>query len=160
MRPSIMMTQRFLRFLPYIFQWECTYDARGNVVCENDPDDPGGETKYGIDKRSHPEVDVQALDEARAAEIYWREYWVKYGCEWLAKPLGEVFFNACVNCGPARARAILQATAVPHSAAAFLGEQEAFYRRLAAARPRLKKFLNGWLDRTAQLRKLAEHWGR
>jgi len=137
------MTQRFLRFIPFVFQWEGGYD--------NDPDDPGGETKFGIDKRSHPGVDIKSLTREQATEIYWREYWVKYGCEWHAEPLGEVFFNACVNCGEGRARKILQATPTPHTAAAFLAEQEAFYQRLAAARPALKKFLKGWLNRTADL---------
>lgn len=151
MRPSIMMTQRFLEFIPFIFRWEGGY--------ENDPDDPGGETHFGIDKRSHPDVDIQHLTKEAATEIYWREYWVKYGCEWYASPLGEVFFNACVNCGAARARAILAATPVPHTAAAFLEEQEAFYRRLVASRKGLRKFLKGWLNRTESLRQLVMQKG-
>jgi len=145
MRPSIMMTQRFLEFIPFIFRWEGGY--------ENDPDDPGGETNFGIDKRSHPDVDIQHLTKEGAMEIYWREYWVKYGCEWHAEPLGEVFFNACVNCGVGRARAILAATPAPHTASAFLEEQAAFYRRLVTARPGLQKFLKGWLNRTEDLRR-------
>ena len=27
----------------------------------NDPDDPGGETNFGIAKRSHPDVDIKNL---------------------------------------------------------------------------------------------------
>jgi len=96
------------------------------------------------------------LTQEQAAEIYWREYWVKYGCEWHAEPLGEVFFNACVNCGAGRARTILQALPVPHTAAAFLDGQAAFYRRLVAARPALTKFLKGWLNRAADLRQFVE----
>ena len=142
-----MMTQRFRRFLPFLFQWEGGYD--------NDPDDPGGETKFGIDKRSHPEVDIRNLTREAAAEIYWHDYWVKFGCEWHAEPLGEVFFNACVNCGAGRARLLLQALPVPHTAGAFLEAQEAFYRRLVAGKPGLAKFLKGWLNRTADLRRWA-----
>jgi len=151
MRLNIMMTQRFLRFIPFIFKWEGGY--------ENDPDDPGGETKFGIDKRSHPNVDIAHLTQEQATEIYWRGYWVRWGCEWLQEPVGEVFFNACVNCGPSRARAILDASPVPHTAAGFLDGQEAFYRRLAAARPGLGKFLKGWLNRTADLRRTMEKFG-
>lgn len=146
-----MMTQRFLKFIPFVFKWEGGYD--------NDPDDPGGETKYGIDKRSHPEVDIQSLTKEAATEIYWRDYWVRHGCEWLREPVGEVFFNACVNCGASRARAILKATPVPHTSAAFLDGQEAFYRRLSMARPGLRKFLKGWLNRTADLRRVVENGG-
>lgn len=141
------MTRRFLEFIPFIFKWEGGYD--------HDPDDPGGETNFGIDQRSHPGVDIRNLTQEKASEIYWRAYWVKHGCEWLGKPVGEVFFNACVNCGASRARALLAATPTPHTAAGFLDAQEAFYRRLAVARPPLRKFLQGWLNRTADLRRWA-----
>ena len=140
------MTRRFLEFIPFIFKWEGGYD--------NDPDDPGGETKFGIDKRSHPDVDIRNLTREGATAIYWRDYWVKHGCEWLDQPLGEVFFNACVNCGAGRARTLLAAiTTTPPTATAFLEAQEAFYRRLVTARPALKKFLKGWLNRTADLQR-------
>jgi lysozyme family protein len=140
-------SQRFLAFMPFIFKWEGGYD--------NDPDDPGGETKFGIDKRSHPNVDIRNLTRDGALEIYWNSYWVRQGCEWLAEPVGEVFFNACVNCGAARARALLEGAPIPHTADGFLDAQEAFYRRLAEARPPLRKYLKGWLNRTADLRRWA-----
>ncbi len=41
----------------------------------NDPADPGGETKYGITKRDHPNEDIRNLTPARAAQIYHQEYW-------------------------------------------------------------------------------------
>ena len=138
-----MMTPRFLEFMPFIFQWEGGY--------ENDPDDPGGETNYGIDKRSHPAVDIRRLTKAGALEIYWSDYWRKNGCESMPASLGEVFFNCCVNCGAGRARKLL--TGSNNSAAAFLDNQEAYYRRLAEARPASRKFLKGWLNRTAALRR-------
>ncbi|XHR28505.1 MAG: glycoside hydrolase family 108 protein [Chthoniobacteraceae bacterium] len=140
-------SKRFSAFMPFIFKWEGGYD--------NDPDDPGGETKYGIDKRSHPNVDIRALTREGAMEIYWRSYWVRYGCEWLAEPVGEVFFNACVNCGATRAQALLEAAPIPHTPGGFLDAQEAFYRRLADARPSLRKYLKGWLNRTGDLRRWA-----
>ena len=163
-----MMTERFLNFLPFIFKWECVLDRRGNVIVENDPADPGGETKYGIDKRSHPKVDVKNLTREGATEIYWREYWVKNNCETFPAGLGECYFNACVNCGSGRAAKIQHDPAYPHTAAGFLAAQEDFYRRLVAARiesrkahagevewlkeyPDLSKFLPGWLNRTADL---------
>lgn len=118
---------------------------------ENDPDDPGGATKFGIDKRSHPREDIRNLTEARAKEIYWEEYWLRYNCESYTYPMGEVIFNCCVNAGWGRAQKILATGAT--IADAFLDEQEAFYRRLAAARPSSKKFLRGWLNRTGALRK-------
>jgi len=138
------MTPRFLEFIPFIFKWEGGYD--------NDPDDPGGETHYGIDQRSHPDVDIKHLTQEEARQIYWEDYWVNDRCESHPFPLGEVFFNACVNCGAGRARKIL-ANGNP-SASAFLDNQEAFYQRLADARPTLRKYLKGWLNRTEDLRRV------
>ena len=40
------------------------------------PSDPGGETKYGIAKRSHPKEDIKNLTKERAAEIYEKDYWI------------------------------------------------------------------------------------
>ena len=41
----------------------------------NDPDDPGGETKYGISKRSYPDLDIPNLSRDQAIEIYRRDFW-------------------------------------------------------------------------------------
>ena len=43
----------------------------------NDPVDPGGETNFGIAKRSHPDVDIKNLTEEGAKEIYYQDYWMK-----------------------------------------------------------------------------------
>ncbi len=120
-------------------------------VFENDPDDPGGATKFGIDKRSHPNEDIRNLTEQRAQQIYQSEYWDKYDCDQYLYPMGEVIFNALVNCGYGRVHKIYAIGATTPSK--FLDEQDNFYRRLANARPRSHKYLRGWLRRTASLRK-------
>ena len=38
-------------------------------------DDPGGETNWGISKRSYPNVDIKALTREGAKEIYLRDFW-------------------------------------------------------------------------------------
>ena len=43
----------------------------------NDPKDPGGETNFGIAKRSHPDVDIENLTEDEAKDIYKEHYWIK-----------------------------------------------------------------------------------
>ena len=43
----------------------------------NDPNDLGGETKYGISKRYHPNVVIRTLTLGEAKQIYWNEYWNK-----------------------------------------------------------------------------------
>ncbi len=43
----------------------------------NDPRDKGGETKYGIAKKYHPNIDIKNLTKEQAADIYYNEYFVK-----------------------------------------------------------------------------------
>lgn len=149
----LTMTERFKKIvIPFTFKWEGT-------KLDLHPDDPGNYsngklvgTKYGIDARSHPYEDIKNLTAERAMEIYWNEYWMKCACDDFDCPMSFIFFNCCVNCGVGRANKILKLTG--RNPKKFLDEQDAFYRRLADARPSSKKFLKGWLNRTSDLRKI------
>lgn len=59
----------------------------------NDPRDPGGETKFGISKRSYPREDIKALTRDRAITIYKRDYWDKPGCDKLPPKLAVALFD-------------------------------------------------------------------
>ncbi len=144
------MTTRFNNFLPFIYDHENAYNKRHEVVVENVAGDPGGCTKYGIDKASHPGVDVANLTEPQAREIYWQE-WQAARADDMPAGVGECFFNCCVNCGVGRARKI--AALGPKTVSDFIDQQENFYRRLCEQKSTLRKFLKGWLARTADLRK-------
>lgn len=65
----------------------------------NDPQDPGGETKYGISKRAYPNVDIPqlTLDEAKA--IYRRDYWNACGCDSMSWERALCAFDCAVNQG-------------------------------------------------------------
>lgn len=76
----------------------------------NDPRDPGGETKYGISKRSYPNEDIKNLTIARAKEIYRRDYWDKCRCDELPPKLAYYVFDAAVNQGVKAAITLLQRT--------------------------------------------------
>jgi len=41
----------------------------------NNPADPGGETHWGISKRSYPAVDIKNLTREKAMEIYYADFW-------------------------------------------------------------------------------------
>lgn len=143
--------------MPWLLGWETVF-ARGHygdynyAVSENDSSDPGGLTRFGIDKASHPNVDINHLTLDGAMDIYWKE-WQDEGIDSIPSGLGEAYFNACVNCGKGRANQFLHDVAHSNNASGFLDAQEAFYKRLVQARPKLGKFLKGWLNRTQDLRK-------
>ena len=74
----------------------------------NDPKDPGGETNFGIAKRSHPDVDIKNLTKEGAKEIYKEHYWDRNKVESLPEELRHIFFDMCVNQGRGTAVRILQ----------------------------------------------------
>lgn len=115
---------------------------------EDDPDDPGGATKFGIDQRSHPDVNIHSLTEAQAVEIYWSE-WQASRTKWLGSPLAEAWFDTRVNCGAARADKCFPQSYKYSSEAAnsLLDARVKFYHALN--RP---KYLKGWLARVSDLR--------
>ena len=65
----------------------------------NDPTDPGGETKYGISKRSYPNLNIANLTVEDAQGIYWTDFWLKLGCDKLNIGLDEFVFDFGVNSG-------------------------------------------------------------
>jgi lysozyme family protein len=104
--------ERFERFLKeFTFEWECVFDRQGRVIAEEDPDDPGGVTKYGIDKSGHPNLSaaqIRNLTEAQAVEIYYDGEWADAHASELAVPLGEIAFDMTVLDGRGRAMRALQ----------------------------------------------------
>lgn len=97
------MTDNFTKAVEIIFAIE-----KGYV---NDPDDPGGETKYGITKRSYPGLDIKNLDKATAATIYLTDFWTPAKCDHYPWPLCLFVFDAAVNQGVDAAARLLQKAA-------------------------------------------------
>jgi len=70
----------------------------------NDPDDAGGETKYGISKRAYPHVDIANLTLDDARDIYYNDYWNKLNCGSMPHAsLASEVFEQGVNLGVKRA---------------------------------------------------------
>lgn len=74
------------------------------------PDDPGGETKWGISKRSYPDLDIRDLTKAQAKDIYRRDYWDKIVVPGLPFSITFQMFDAAVNQGVTTAIRLLQKT--------------------------------------------------
>jgi lysozyme family protein len=118
----------------------------------NDPLDPGGETKYGISKKSYPNVDIRNLTPELAGSIYQADYWAPCGCDDRPAPLALVVFDTAVNIGTARAVAWLQQYPQVED---YLWHRLAYYRGLVQSKSSLSKFLIGWLRRLELLREAA-----
>lgn len=77
----------------------------------NDPVDPGGETKYGITKRSYPKLDIAALEVGDAIAIYRRDFWDRIHGDELPAGLAYFLLDTAVNLGVVQAVRYLQRAA-------------------------------------------------
>ena len=138
----------FYNALKFTIHWEDGY--------VNDPDDPGGETKWGIAKKFHPNEDIKNLTPERAAEIYYDQYWKTSGAGNLSQPLSTVVFDTAVLCGPGRAIGWLRESGgdIPR----FCDLRRQFHLARVKQKPSQEKFLRGWLTRVQDLLKFSELW--
>lgn len=65
----------------------------------NDPSDPGGETKFGIAKRSYQSVDIKSLTREDAIAIYKRDFWDSVQGDKLPRQFAFQALDAAVNHG-------------------------------------------------------------
>lgn len=72
--------------------------------------DPGGETNFGISKRSYPNEDIKNLSRERAKEIYHEDYWLSVRGPDLPEQLAVPLMDYAVNSGVWQAIRALQAT--------------------------------------------------
>lgn len=94
------MSFDFNKALKVVLQYE------GGYV--NDTKDPGGETKYGISKRSYPHLDIKSLSLKDVEPIYRKDYWQVCACDQMPWPVSMVVFDTAVNMGVKTAAQILQ----------------------------------------------------
>lgn len=73
--------------------------------------DPGGETNWGISKRSYPNLNIRRLTRPQAVEIYRRDFWRKAKAHDLPPAVGFQLLDAAVNSGIAQATRWLQRAA-------------------------------------------------
>jgi lysozyme family protein len=160
------MTEKFLKCIPIILRNE------GGYV--NDPQDPGGETNFGICKKQFPDLDIAALTVDQAKDIYFDKYWNNLGFESVTPDLLALhMFDMAVNAGSKTAVKIVQnivgsatdgilgpdtitkINAYPSAdrlVNIYIAQRNSFYKGLAAQRPGLGKFLRGWTNRVKNTR--------
>lgn len=131
----------FEKAFTFVMKWE------GGYVC--DKDDPGGETKFGISKRAHPDLDVKNLTEEEAKKIYFNEYWkpmiqiAKKELPNMPFPSMLMTFDAAVNQGVEFASRL--PTLLFSKGMAWFRIQR--YFAITKQNPKLKKYFYGWVSR-------------
>ncbi len=159
--------QRFDKLIGAVLEHE------GGYV--NDPDDPGGETKHGISKRSYPGLDIVNLTESQARDIYYRDWWLRLRCNEIQDDrIAQKYLDTSVNVGKTAGIKIMQRAlreagqsvavdgkigsqtigaankANPDALLAAMRRlQAAHYESLIRRNPKLAKFRRGWIARAA-----------
>jgi lysozyme family protein len=108
----------------------------------NDPQDPGGETKCGISKRSYPTLDIANMTKQQAIAIYKRDFWDRCHCDAYDYPLALAVFDTAVNCGVGKAIAWVKDCGGRATHVLFL--RSVHY--VGLNKPR---YFSGWMNRVA-----------
>lgn len=156
---------------------EHLFGLEGGYV--NDPNDRGGETKYGISKKAYPKLNIQNLTIDQAAAIYKQDYWDVCKCDDMDAEMAVVVFDTAVNSGPRRAAMFLQQvvkskadgvigkntiaslrkrtvlTSIDDLVIQYLGLRAQFYHDIVRGDSRQAKFLKGWFIRLFKLQKFS-----
>lgn len=147
--------------------------AIGNVLelekgYSNDPADRGGETKFGISKRSYPHLNIRDLTRQDAEDILHIDYWDRLWCDMVVgQKIAALMFDFAVTSGvrvstkavqslvnvkidgfigPVTLAAI-NSTDQEILALRFTLERIRYYSAVAAGRASQRKFLAGWINR-------------
>ena len=144
---------------------EVIFKHEGGYV--KNPSDPGGETNWGISKRSYPEVDIYNLTKKQAREIYERDYWNPLRLYMIDNAnICLDIFDMAVNAGPSRAVKMSQklvgtkedgqmggitAKAINEFEGDFVKAYKhariIYYEAIVKNKSELSIFLNGWIHR-------------
>lgn len=140
-----------------------------------DPNDPGGETNFGISKKAYPDLDIKNMTVEQAQDIYKNDFWQACDCDSLPAPFAIALFDTAVNQGTREAIRILQISlggtanlvavdgimgdatitathkADPKVIKKFLAERMAAYARLMAAKQNLLVYAVNWSFRVISL---------
>ena len=127
----------FERAMAFVLKYEGGYS--------NDPNDPGGETKWGISKRAHPELDIKNLTLEEAKRIYYTDYWLPSGAADMPEALAIAHMDTSVNLGVGRAKKLLSEAG--GDLERYLALRLNFYTTLST----WAHFGKGWTRRVADL---------
>jgi Glycosyl hydrolase 108 len=129
--------EAFEKAVRFTLSWEGGYVSN--------PNDPGGETKYGISKRAYPHLDIKNLTLDQAKEIYYQDYWLPSEAPRQPYPKSLILFDIAVLTGVGRAKTLSSLTSLE-----ILHQQYSFFTQLT----NFTHFGRGWIRRTTALLEL------
>ncbi|MEN3012875.1 MAG: glycosyl hydrolase 108 family protein [Dictyoglomus thermophilum] len=127
-------------------------EVEGGYV--NDPRDKGGETKFGISKRSYPNLDIKNLTIEKAMEIYKKNYWDALSLNKYPFSIAFILFDTAIHCGKDTAIALMKRVKYDPTkdkilfVLSYLAEREKYYTGLK----NFDYFGRGWIRRIAKLK--------
>lgn len=150
------MDSNFTKLMPFIIDIEVGKFPNGGYT--NHPDDPGGETKYGIsdardglkDSLMEKKIPIKDLTLQQAYQEYYEDYYVPSGASELEFPLAACVFDTAVNMGLGKAKRFLKEC--EGSWKKYLELRAINYSVLVDKNPSLSVFKKGWLNRINHLK--------
>lgn len=140
------MEELFKKALDFVLKWE------GGYV--NNPHDRGGATNKGITQYTYnawlkskglANRDVRYITQDEVEQIYYKNYWLKAGCDKMSPKFALLAFDTAVNMGLARVNQFLKAAQWKYPEK-FIEARRAKYLEFAKYGNQ-KIFLQGWLNR-------------
>lgn len=131
-----------LEALPNTFYSAVSFTLKWEGGYSNNPADPGGETNFGISKRSYPMLDIKNLTIEQAKAIYYLDYWLPVEAANYPYPKDQILFDIGVLTGVSRARSYQS-----YSALQILVSQYRYFVGLTS----FPTFGAGWIRRNTDL---------
>lgn len=154
-----------------------TKSNRIKVGYVNDPDDSGGETKFGVAQNRTKKI-VRNMTLEDAMVHYYNNYWLAPNCNLMPRKIALLHFDGCVNHGIKQAGKFLQRainvvddgvigirtldkinSLSDDEILAVLDSIESqrvnFYNNIVQRKPSQQKFLKGWLKRITEVHQYA-----
>jgi len=140
----------FNKSMDFIRKWE------GGL--SDHPDDNGGRTMMGITKEvaDRHGYNVDDITKEIATEIFYTDYWKTVGCGEFEYPLAMACLNTAINSGVGKAAEFNELIGdgdVREEAIPYAQRQEDYYRDIVSRKRDQEVFLQGWLNRSKDLKK-------
>ncbi len=128
-----------------LFNW--VVSVEGGYVAN---DAGAGPSKYGINAKANPDIDIENINLVEAREIYKKRYWDQINAVNLPPEMRAIAFDTAVNLGVNKARVMLKES--NNNPQKMLDLRVQHYKKLIKNNPSLyKKYENGWINRLNQL---------